>query len=325
MKIKTNYSFPEPYRELAEEYISYKHSLGFKFGYDDQKKCDQILNYLYTHSPKQDVTVLTKENVKNYLKQFTSSRPRTLHANQSYIRQYGLFLQRKGYDVYVYPSTLIQCPSDFTPYIFSKEEINRIFICADNIGPNKNKFMNTPHIYPAILRLLYACGPRIGETVRLKVEDVDLAEGILTFNNGKNNVSRMVPMSESLVSYLKKYNSRVDRTGNSFFFPSLKGECYSPITIRNTFKKLMIEAGIPMLSSGKYPRIHDLRHTFAIHSLENAIDNGIDPYCSLPALSTYMGHRGIESTEYYLRLTKHYFINVLHYSQEQANSIFPEV
>lgn len=325
MKIKTNYNFPEQYRFIAEEYISYKHSLGFTFGYDDQKKCDQLLRYLYTNSPTNDVTMLTEELVYGYLEQFKNSKPRTIHANQSYVRQYGLFLKQRGFHPYIYPETLIQCPKDFTPYIFSKEEIYRIFHCADQIGPNKNKFINTPHVYPAILRILYACGTRISETVYLKTEDVNLTEGILTIHNGKNNISRMLPMSDSLTEYLKKYDSQVERAGNSYFFPSLHGECYSPTTIRNMFRKLMIQAEIPILATGRYPRIHDLRHTFAVHALEQSIANGLDPYCSLPALSTYMGHKGIESTEYYLRLTKHYFINILNYTQAQADIIFPEV
>lgn len=230
-----------------------------------------------------------------------------------------------GYAPYIYPATLIQCPKDFTPYIFSKSEIYRIFECADRIGPNKNKFVNTPYIYPAILRLLYGCGTRIGETVRLKIEDVNLSDGIITLHNSKNNVSRMLPLSDSLTTYLRKYDSRVDRSGNAYFFPALHGEYYSPVTIRNTFRKLMAQAEIPLLPTGKYPRIHDLRHTFAVHSLEQSIEHGLDPYCSLPALSTYMGHKGVESTEYYLRLTKHYFIKVLHYTQAQADIIFPEV
>lgn len=325
MKIKTDYTFPEQYRLTAESYISYKHSMGFTFGYDDQKKCDQLLRYLYANSPANDITDLTKNLVDGYLKQFDSSKPRTIHANQSYIRQYGLFLRHLGYAPYIYPAALIQCPKDFIPYIFTKAEIHRILNCADHIGPNKNKFINTPYIYPAILRLLYSCGSRIGETVRLKTEDVNLPEGTVTFNNGKNNTSRMLPMSESLTAYLRKYDSQVDRTGNVYFFPALHGECYSPISIRTTFKKLMAQAEIPVLPTGRYPRIHDLRHTFAVHSLEQSIDNGMDPYCSLPVLSTYMGHRGIESTEYYLRLTKHYFINVLRYTQAQADIIFPEV
>ena len=325
MKIKTDFLFPDQYRKEAEDYISYKHSLGFSFGYDEQKKCDFLLRYLYMNSPTNSVTDLTKELVDGYLKQFQDSKPRTIHANQSYIRQYGLFLKQRGYDPYIYPATLIQCPNNFTPYIFSKEEISQIFKHADSIGPNKNKFVNTPYIYPAILRVLYGCGSRIGETVQLKTEDVDLAEGIITFHNGKNNVSRIVPMSDSLTSYLTKYTAKVDRTENNYFFPSLHGECYSPITIRNTFRKLLLQAGIPVLSTGKYPRIHDLRHTFAVHALEQSIERGLDPYCSLPALSTYMGHKGIESTEYYLRLTKHYFINTLNYTKAQADIIFPEV
>ena len=68
-----------------------------------------------------------------------------------------------------------------------------------------------------------------------------------------------------------------------------------------------------------------IKRIYAVHALELSISKGMDPYCSLPALSTYMGHKGIESTEYYLRLTKQYFVDVLNYTQEQANTIFPEV
>lgn len=84
--------------------------------------------------------------VDGYLEQFNDSKPRTVHANQSYIRQYGLFLKQRGYAPCIYPATLIQCPKDFIPYIFSKAEIYRVFYHADQIGPNKNKFVNTPYI-----------------------------------------------------------------------------------------------------------------------------------------------------------------------------------
>ena len=201
-----------------------------------------------------------------------------------------------GYDSYVYPDRLIQCPKDFIPYIFTKEEIHRIFMFSDQIGPNKNKFINTPFIYPAVFRLLYACGTRVGETLSLKTGDVDLEEGIITLYNGKNKVSRMFPMSDSLTKYLRMYNHRVDRTdGNPFFFPARHGEHYSPTTIRNTFRKILQQAGIRQLSNGNYPRIHDLRHTYAVHALELSISKGMDPYCSLPALSTYMGQKGSDT------------------------------
>lgn len=284
-----------------------------------------MLNHIYIHNHN-DVTHLTKDAVDSFLSLSNGSKPRTLHANQSFIRQYGLYLRLNGYDSYIYPDKLIQCPKDFVPYIFTKEEIHSIFLFANRIGPNKNKFINTPFIYPAVFRLLYACGTRVGETLSLKTDDVNLEEWIITLYNGKNKVSRMIPMSDSLTKYLRMYNHRVDRTdGNPFFFPARHGEHYSPTTIRNTFRKILQQAGIRKLSSGSYPRIHDLRHTYAVHALELSISKGMDPYCSLPALSTYMGHKGIESTEYYLRLTKQYFVNVLNYTQEQADTIFPEV
>ena len=325
MKIKTSFQYPEEYKQQAEAYISYKKSLGFSVGYEDQRKLNTLFCYLYNNAPGNDVTSLTKELVDGYLEQFTHTKARTIHSNQSLIRQYGLFLKLNGYSPYIVPNELIHCPKDFTPYIFSKDEIYRVLECADQIGPNKNKFINTPYIYPAILRTLYACGSRIGETVRLKVDDVDLMEGIITFHNGKNNVSRMIPVSDSLLSYLRKYNKKVVRDKNPFFFPALHNECYAPNTIYKVFVKLMKQANIPHLSNGKYPRLHDLRHTFAVHALEQSVNKGLDPYCSLPALSIYMGHKGIESTEYYLRLTRHYFINVLSYTEEQAAKIFPEV
>lgn len=325
MKIKTYFQYPNEYRRQAEAYVSYKKSLGFSVGYEEQRKLNTLFHFLYNNALGNDVTLLTKELVESYLEQFSHTKARTIHSYQSLIRQYGLFLKLNGYSPYIVPNKLIHCPKDFTPYIFSPDEIYRVLACADQIGPNKNKFINTPYIYPAILRTLYACGSRIGETVRLKVNDVDLMEGTITFHNGKNNISRIIPISDSLLSYLRKYDKKVVRDENSFFFPALHNECYSPNTIYNVFVKLMKQADIPHLSNGKYPRLHDLRHTFAVHALEQSVKKGLDPYCSLPALSIYMGHKGIESTEYYLRLTKHYFINVLSYTEEQANKIFPEV
>lgn len=325
MKQPIKYDFPETYRSMAEEYVAYKQSLGFKYSYDEQDKVNTMLNYIYKNSTAVPTWLLTPELVNSYVAKRKDERPRTTHVRQSHIRQFALFLNLRGINAYVYPKELIKTPKDFTPYIFTKEEISEILYAADRIGPNKNKFINTPYIYPAIIRVLYGCGTRIGETVSLLCSEVDLDNGIITIHNGKNNVSRMIPMSESLRDYLVHYEHKVQRDSNLYFFPALRGEHYSPLTIRNTFIKLMKKVGINPLSSGKYPRVHDLRHTFAVHSLEQMISQGMDPYCSLPALSTYLGHKGIESTEIYLRLTKHYFIDVLKYSASDAEHIFPEV
>lgn len=119
MKTTTDFIFPDAFKTEAEEYISYKRSLGFSFSIDDQRKLSYMLNYIYIHNHN-DVTHLTKEVVDSFLSQSNGSKPCTLHANQSFIRKYGLYLQLNGYDSYVYPDRLIQCPKDFIPYILQR-------------------------------------------------------------------------------------------------------------------------------------------------------------------------------------------------------------
>lgn len=142
--------------------------------------------------------------------------------------------------------------------------------------------------------MLYGCGLRVSEAFALKCEHVDLDNGVPIIMNGKNNVSRLVPISESLRQYLSMYDLNVERAGNPYFFPALHNERYSSTTILNQVRRLEEKVGISRLSNGKYPRIHDLRHTFSFHALEQMIHKGMDLYCSLPILSTYLGHKCIE-------------------------------
>ena len=110
---------------------------------------------------------------------------RSLHARQSHIRQVALFPKLRGISAYVYPKELVKTTKDIVPYIFTKDEISRILREADAIGPNKNKFVNTPYIYPAVIRMLYGCGLRVSEALALKSKHVDLDNGVLVILNGK--------------------------------------------------------------------------------------------------------------------------------------------
>ncbi len=325
MKQYDTFHFPEIYRDIAIEYVGYKHSLGFKYSYTEQAKVNRMLDFIYSNAKSNPILALQPELVNAYASKKGNESTQNLHARQSHIRQFALFLNLRGIPAYVYQKELVKTTKDFVPYIFTKDEISLILQAADAIGPNKNKFVNTPYIYPAVIRMLYGCGLRISEALGLKCEHVDLDNGVLVIMNGKNNVSRLVPVSESLRQYLSMYDSKVERGANPYFFPALHNERYSPITIRNQFIRLEKKVSISQLSNGKYPRVHDLRHTFSVHALEQMIHKGMDPYCSLPILSTYLGHKGIESTEKYLRLTKQYFIDILQFSHEYAEKIFPEV
>lgn len=325
MKKYNDYSFPEHIKGIAEMYVKYKRSLGFKCPYHEQRSICAMIQFIRERSTDKSPYAITAETAYSYANGSGSQQPRTTHLKQSLIRQYGLFLKLQGIDAYVLPKGLIKTSSGFAPYIFTKNEISAILVQADKIGPNRNKFVNTPYVYPAIIRILYGCGLRVSETLSLLCEHVSLDNGVITIDQGKNNASRLVPMSDSLWAYLLYYDGIVQRGNNPYFIPALHGEHYSSRTILNTFRVLLKKAGIGPLSNGAYPRIHDLRHTFCVHAFEQMISKGMDPYCALPILSTYVGHKGIESTEIYIRLTKQYFINVLKYSEVDASMIFPEV
>lgn len=317
-------NFEPEYSDIAEEYIAYKRALGFSFGYTDQRHLKRMLKYIYSQNSDSNNPLLFDESVViNYFKS-DSNAPRTIHYKQSFIRQFALFLNNvKGIEAYVYPQKLISNKTNYIPRIFSADEIMKIFETCDCLKYDGNSYQYNYLIFPALLRVLYCCGLRLGEALNLKMENVDLDNGIIVIHNGKNMVSRIIPISDSLKEYLTIYNMKLVRK-NDYFFPAEEG-FMNPSTVRKLYHRTIKKAGIDGRASNGQSRIHDLRHNFAIHSLENAINSGMDPYCSLPILSTYMGHKGIESTEIYLRLTKHYFINFLEYSKEDADMLFPEV
>lgn len=172
MKQFDTFNFPATYRDIAMEYVDYKHSLGFKYSYSEQSKVNSMLDFIYANSKSDPILALQPELVNVYASKRGNESARSLHARQSHIRQFTLFLNLRGIPAYVYPKELVKTTKDFVPYIFTKDEISRIIRAADEIGPNKNKFVNTPYIYPAVIRMLYGCGLRVSEALALKREHV---------------------------------------------------------------------------------------------------------------------------------------------------------
>ena len=144
-------------------------------------------------------------------------------------------------------------------------------------------------------------------------------------DDGKNNNSRLVPPSESLSKRIKSYLTENPYSDDEPLFQNSNGAAISQNTAYDWFRKALWKAGIPHQGRGKGPRLHDLRHTFAVHSLQNAIKNGSDINAYLPILCTYLGHQRISSTEQYLRLTAEVFPDVISSVDTVMNEIIPEV
>ena len=163
---------------------------------------------------------------------------------------------------------------------------------------------------PVILRLLYSTGMRVSEALYMRNEDVNLDSGYIHLRKTKNRCERLVPIGESMVIVLKQYIEYRNRMPiekishpNHLFFTKLDGTSFRVCTLYVFFHKLLKICNIPYIGNRQGPRIHDLRHTFAVHSLVQMGHNGMDLYTGLPILSACLGHRSLSSTEKYVRLT----------------------
>jgi len=244
------------------------------------------------------------------------------------VSQLSSYLCRIG--IYSYIPRIPRRKSTFIPYIFSKKEMIAIFHAADALVAPRRIMNSVIFSVPTLLRLLYGTGLRIGEALSLENKDVDLKENFIIIKDSKNGKQRMVPISEPLSIVCQDYiNHRkmlpVPQSDNSSFFISLNGSACILHTFHRYFRIVLKAAGIPYTGNGHGPRIHDLRHSFAVASLAKMAESGVDLYTSLPVLSTYLGHQSISSTNAYVRLTAEIYPGLLKDVDMVCLNVFPNV
>jgi len=194
----------------------------------------------------------------------------------------------------------------FAPYIYSHEELKRLLdavpaACAGR-APIKEKVLRT------LLLLLYGAGLRIGEALSLTMDDIDLHQAYLHIRETKFFKSRLVPMGTDLNGVMTEYVLRGRRrhmlSAKAPLFCFHDGSPLSKSAARNAFRRLRSHAGV--LREGgprRQPRLHDLRHTAAVHRLIAWYRSGEDLQKLLPKLATYLGHVDLSSTQRYLTMT----------------------
>ena len=159
-----------------------------------------------------------------------------------------------------------------------------------------------------MLILAYCAGLRVGEIVRLKLQDLDLAEGSIEVRNTKFFKSRRLPLSSSAVSALRGYlqarrSAGVPEEPDAQLFWHKKRP-YSYITTKALLRHVIRRAGLNTGTGRGGPRVHDLRHAFVVHRVTAWYRQGINPQNRLPYLAAYLGHRDIHSTLVYLTITQ---------------------
>jgi integrase len=257
--------------------------------------------------------VITKELIDTWAKSRENDCSRTFYGKCSRLAQLARYMNEHGIRSYIMP--LPKCSNDrgFIPYIFTAEQMQAIFEQSDNILRESRRKDDPIIAIPCLIRLLYSTGLRISEAISLRNSDVSIERNFLKVGTGgstKNGEERLVPICSSLKDNLLRYvryRSMLPLQGISDkdrpFFIKLNGTALSAANAYHWFRKIYTKCGIAYRGEKFGPRVHDLRHTMATHSLAKMIRDGLDIYAALPLLAACLGHKSLHATEGYVRLT----------------------
>lgn len=290
-----NNKFKSVFNNELYYFIKYKRSLGLKYEQEVNrlKKLDLILFNLKLKSKKIDKKTfdkLTERNNKN---------------DSNYSRQYGItkdfckYLINSGYKNIYYEERKIKVINNYKPILFNDEEIILLFEIMDSyVNDSKNKwYYKSYYTYSILFRLIYSCGLRISEAINISINNVNLQSNIINIVNSKNTVSRIVVLSESMKQCLIEYIDKFD-INNGYLFPNYKNTKINDYTLEQFYKKIL---NIACLNSNAH--VHDLRHVFTNHALNQMLEKGYSENVVIVYLSKFLGHKSIYETEYYLHLT----------------------
>lgn len=243
---------------------------------------------------------LTREMAMAWAERREGEHPNTQTRRISPVRALAERMARNGVDAFVIPRGLPAREVDYVPYIYTREEVAALIDAADRMaaaarGSREAKRM----MLPCVIRLLYATGMRHGEARSLARSDVDLGSGEVVIRPGKNGRGRIVYVSDEMIGQLARYDEAAGE--REWFFAGATGKRPASSWLQQSFLALKYLAGIEELGVAK--RVHDLRHTFCVHRLDDWVREGRDLNAMLPYLSAYIGHSSIEATDYYLHLT----------------------
>lgn len=310
------------FSELLTSFVAFKRSLGFKY----DSAADELYRFsgFSTKYPMSE-PVLTKDLVQAWNAKRPNEGLRNNGRRAYTLRQFAIYLNTVGCEAYIVPPDRNTRHYTFIPYIFTHNEIERIFANSDRLCPRR--YSTIPPIVPVVLRMLYSCGLRISEAVHLQNKHVNLRDGILEITNSKFGKDRLVPMSDSMTRICRQYYRILHEHSSmdDYFFMKPDRRPITQDNVYRRFREILWESGIPHGGRGAGPRLHDLRHTFAVHTLKRAVDRRTDVNCALPILSTYLGHASIEATSQYVRLTAEVFPEIRATLDQTCGHVIPEV
>lgn len=313
------------FAQIVGDYVQEKRAIGYHFG-----KASRTLRRIVDIQEGIDhgTPHLSRELVERWIEKTPWENETNRSHRISVLRGLGVYMARMGYDAIIVPQRLTLVKDyAYVPYIFSDRELGSLLgtvdrLCATGISTHSDL------VFPLVFRILIGCGSRITETLQIEKKDVDVEKGTLSLLNTKNRKERIIPMAESLVQRCREYvcNTQCIRSFNSsrWFFPNKESMPYNSGTAYGLYRKALRLSGISHGGRGKGPRLHDLRHTFAVRVLNKWVRDGKNLTTALPYLAIYMGHEGLKACQHYLRLTAVMFPELIRTVEKEYGWIIPE-
>ena len=287
--------------QLVTDYITFKQALGGRSQADAQ-----ILKAFSIAMGDVHITEIQTSPVQAFLagKGVVTS---FWHQKFGVLNRFYRFLMiRNIVDSSPLPITVPKCPEPMKPYIYTTEEMRRLLEATDKLQTPLSPLR--AYTFRTLILTLYSTGLRIGEALSLTLADVIFPEKLIVVRNGKFHKARLVPIGPRLTDTLRAYAQRrqilpCPQREASAFFVTRSGKSLTYDQERKVFPILRNFAGIHREKEARYqPRIHDIRHTMAVHRLLSWYREGADVQRLLPYLSTYLGHLDIAATQRYLTM-----------------------
>ena len=291
------------FNDIVDDYITQQRSLGKH--YTSEANTLNAFGRLMGNVPVRDIE---PGMISRFVDQGATSYETR---NKKYRALSGLFffaVSRRLLKISPMPRRRKRVYPTFVPYIYSEAELKRL-LAAIPMATEGARLVIDADTLRTFLLLLYGAGLRRGEAMRLKIEDVDLEQSLIHVRQTKFFKTRIVPLSDSLTAVMRAF---IARTGDAYSagaesgrFSSRDGTPLCGQTLGVAFRRLCKIADIQRDGGARnQPRMHDLRHSAAVHRVTAWYRSGADLNDLLPKLATYLGHTGLAGTQRYLTMTQ---------------------
>ena len=266
-------------RQAAQDYLTLRRALGFKL----DKPGGLVLRFA-EHLDRLGTCQVSVDLALRWAREPAQADPSWWAYRLSAVRDFTAYLQPRLPGIEVPPADLLPLRTKRATYLYSAADVHALMVAARGLRSPLRAAT-----YETLIGLLAVTGLRVGEAINLNRGDVDLAAGMLTVHNGKFGNSREVPLHPStaraLCAYAERRAQLLPAPSAANFFLSTTGTRLSDCRVESTFRALVRGAGLQPRSARCRPRLHDLRHSFAVNTVLDWYRHGCDVQAKMPLLS----------------------------------------